>query len=405
MFIGGRLIIGFGISFTTSAGPSLLNELAHPRMRGQIASMFNVLWYVGSIIASWLTFGTGYLSTSWSWRIPSLVQGAPALFVLITTFFMPESPRYLLSRGRTAEALHILSTYHANGAPNDPLVTHSISQITAALAIERASRSTTWRRTLSTHPNRRRLGIVAAVAILTLWTGQSAISYYFSPILASVGIASTAQQTGINGGLQIWNLLCAAAGALLADRVGRRPLWLASFGGMLLANVPLTVASACYATRGSVAAAYVTVVWLFLYNAAFNVACNPLLYAYTTEILPYGLRVKGLALQIALGQAALTVNSYVNPIALDRIGYWLFVFYAGMLVIAVGVVWRWFPETKGMSLEELMGLFGEEEKGLGGVEEIVGVEYTGEAGDGVEGAVVVPKGNGSVKGTSKGEQV
>ncbi|KAH7042072.1 hypothetical protein B0J12DRAFT_762143 [Macrophomina phaseolina] len=307
--------------------------VALPRLLINTAQ-FNVLWYVGSLIAAWLTFGTGHLSTTWSWRIPSIFQGVPAAIVLLSTILMPESPRYLCSRGRTAEALHILSTYHANGDASDALVTHELQQITAALA---ASRSTvTWRAALRTPAHRARLAICVAVAILTLWTGQGVISYYFSPMLASVGITSTPAQTGINGGMHIWNFACALAGALLADRVGRRPLWLISFVGMIAANVPLVVASARYAEDGSKAAAYATVVLLFLYNAAFNVACNPLIYVYTAELLPYALRTKGLGVQIAVSQAAPAVNNYVNPIALEAIEYWFFVFYLRMLVAGTG---------------------------------------------------------------------
>ncbi|KAF4540679.1 Sugar transporter [Lasiodiplodia theobromae] len=329
--------------------------------------LFNVLWYVGSIIAAWLTFGTGHLTSTWSWRIPSIVQGVPALLVLLSTFSgMPESPRYLISRNRPHDALHILATYHANGDRADALVAHELAQITAALAAERAaSKTLTWRVALRSRAHRARFALCLAVAVLTLWNGQGVISYYFSPILSSIGIASTAAQTGINGGMQVWNLVCSAVGAVvLAERLGRRPLWLLSFAGMMAANVPLTVASARYAAKGSQGAARAVVVFLFLYNAAFNLACNPLLYAYVTEILPYGVRTKGLALQIAASQAALTVNNYVNPIALEAIGYWYFVFYLGMLVAGMAFIWLFFPETKGKSLEELVGLFGDE-KGRG----------------------------------------
>ncbi|TVY14531.1 Lactose permease, partial [Lachnellula arida] len=357
MFIGGRFIIGLGISFTCCAGPSLLNELAHPRMRGTIASMFNVLWYAGSIIAAWTTFGTGHMtSSSWSWRIPSLIQGVPSLFVLLAIPFIPESPRWLYSNGRSAEAKEILSRYHANGTPSDPLVDFEMTELSSALTTSKLDPES-WSQLLSSPANRKRFGICIAVALLTLWNGQGVISYYFSPILTSIGIRSTDAQTGINGGMQIWNLLCALAGAFLVDRLGRRTLWLASFAGMVLANVPLTAASAVYADRGSKAAAYTVVVFLFLYNAAFNLACNPLLYCYATEILPFRIRARGLALQIAVSQAALTVNQYVNPIALDNIGFYYYIFYLGMFVLGTVIIYFCFPETKGYSLEELSHLF------------------------------------------------
>lgn len=66
-FIGGRILTGFGIAFNTNAGPSLANELAHPRQRGTVASCFNALWYAGGIVAAWLTFGTVHMGNDWGW--------------------------------------------------------------------------------------------------------------------------------------------------------------------------------------------------------------------------------------------------------------------------------------------------------------------------------------------------
>ncbi|EXJ94890.1 hypothetical protein A1O1_00008 [Capronia coronata CBS 617.96] len=358
MFIVGRLLIGMGISFTCIAGPALLFELAHPRMRGTITSSFNVLWYLGSIIAAWTCFGTGHMLTSWSWRIPSIIQGLPSLFVALSVVFgLPESPRWLYAKGRPEEARKILGRYHANGDETASIVESELSEIDASVAAGRIAKAQGWSILWRTSANRKRVGVVIAVALLTLWNGQGVISYYFSPILTSIGITSTTSQTGINGGLQIWNLICAMFGALLADRIGRRPLWLLSFIGMILANVPLTVASAMYANHGSKAAAYTVVVFLFLYDAAFNLANNPLLYGYPPELLTYPMRAKGMGVQIAVSEAALTINQYVNPIALDHIGYNYFIFYLGMLILGTAIIYFTFPETKGKTEEELATLF------------------------------------------------
>ncbi|KAF4769426.1 hypothetical protein N7455_008500 [Penicillium solitum] len=361
MFIGGRFLIGFGISFTCVAGPSLLFELAHPAMRGTISSLFNVLWYVGSIIAAWTTFGTGYMSTSWSWRIPSLIQGVPALLVMISVLCgLPESPRWLCANQRVEEAQQLLAKYHSNGNLHSALVIHEMEEIHILLEAETAAQKSgqnSWSVLYRSPANRKRIALVATIALLTLWNGQGVIAYYFSPILTSIGITSTPQQTGINGGLQVWNLLFSLAGALLADRIGRRTLWMISFVGMTLANVPLTISSAMYAQHGYKGASYAVVVFLFLYDAAFNLANNPLLYCYPTELLPFAIRAKGLSVQVAVSQAALTVNQYVNPIALDSIGFYYYIFYLGMLILGTCIIFFTFPETKGKTEVELAALF------------------------------------------------
>ncbi|KAL1847487.1 hypothetical protein Plec18170_008600 [Paecilomyces lecythidis] len=358
-FIGGRFLIGLGISFTCVSGPSLLFELAHPDMRGTITATFNVLWYVGSIIAAWTTFGTGHMTNSWSWRIPSLIQGVPAVMVMLSVIIgLPESPRWLCANGRVDEAHQILAYYHANGDISSDLVKREIEELQSTIEAEQAAKKTiNWDIVYRTPANRKRIYLVVVVALLTLWNGQGVISYYFSPILTSIGITSTTQQTGINGGLQIWNLLWSIAGALLADRIGRRPLWLTSFIGMIFANIPLTIASAMYDKHRSNRAAYAVVVFLFFYDAAFNIANNPLLYCYPTEILPFMMRAKGLSIQVAVSQAALTVNQYVNPIALNRIGFYYFIFYLGMLILGTSIIYFTFPETKGKTEEELAHLF------------------------------------------------
>lgn len=130
---------------------------------------------------------------------------------------------------------------------------------------------------------------------------------------------------------------------------------------MLCSNIGITITSAVFDKNGADAAAYMAILFLFLYNAGFNIACNPLAYAYPTEILPYSMRTKGLAAMVAIGQALLIISQYANPVAIEAIGWKYWLFFLGMLIIFIVMVYFTFPETKGLTLEELARLFEDDE--------------------------------------------
>lgn len=190
---------------------------------------------------------------------------------------------------------------------------------------------------------------------------QNVLTYYFVPVLNSIGITNTTSQTGINGGLNIVCLLSSIVGAFLAEGTGRRKLWMGSFIGMIIIAIPFISLSAQFAKTKHQGSAYGVVVCLFLYDIAYNVACNPLLYSYPTEIMPFYMRGKGLAIKNMTGQVALIINMYVNPIALAAIGYYYYIFYLGLNCGWLTLIYLFFPETKGYTLEELAGLFDDED--------------------------------------------
>lgn len=288
---------------------------------------------------------------------------------MIMTAFIPESPRFLVAHGRIKEAHKILARYHANGDLDDELVRFELQEITTALNSEKMADKMGWEIMVATAGNRRRTVICVTVACLCIWSGQGLISYYFSEIMTGVGITGATRQyalppslysflfpflfflffhlytkrtatltrhrTGINGGLQIWNLLVSILGVCLTDHLGRRPLWLLSLISMMLSNIALTVATARYDATQAPAAGIAAMVFVFMYDASFNIACNPLPYSYVPEILPYGIRAKGLSIVIGVAQAGLVVNQYVNPIALDHIGWRYYIFYLGLLLFFV----------------------------------------------------------------------
>lgn len=179
---------------------------------------------------------------------------------MVSTSSIP-STFCLSTSHQESRAAKILAYYHANdGDEHDPLVVFEMAQIRHALKLEKEinENNTTWQ--LWTRPgNMKRLRIIIAIALFSQWSGNGLVSYYINLVLDSVGITDTRTKTAINGGLQVWNLLCAMAGAFLVDRVGRRPLFIVSTVGMFIVFCMWTLTTALVSENGNKAAATATV--------------------------------------------------------------------------------------------------------------------------------------------------
>lgn len=314
--------------------------------------------YVGSIIAAWTAFGTGFWDHDWSWRLVCLMQVFPPLFQLVCLPFCPESPRWLVSKGKVDQAHRMLAKYHANGDMNDQLVLFELEEIKEAIELERnATEGVSYMSFLRTPGNRHRLAIIIMVGFFSQWVGNGIISYYLVQILESVGITSEAQQQGYNGGLQIWNWFLAMAGSLSCERFGRRRLWLTSALGMFFSFIIIMACSAAYADLGKQAAGPAVLAFLFIYFGFYDIAFTGLTLAYPLEILPYSLRTKGLAILTFCISLALFFNQYVNPIALTAIAWKYYAVYIVIQAIAIVCIYFFYPETKGLMLEEIAAVF------------------------------------------------
>ena len=124
--------------------------------------------------ASWQTFGTFNIPSSWSWRIPSALQATPSVAQVFLIWFVPESPRWLCSKGREGEALQILAYYHANGNAEDPLVEYEFEEIRAAIKFDKeVAANVGWLSLIKTPGNRRRLRVMIAIAFFSQWSGNN----------------------------------------------------------------------------------------------------------------------------------------------------------------------------------------------------------------------------------------
>ncbi|TFK46860.1 general substrate transporter [Heliocybe sulcata] len=358
MFIGARFLIGFGLGFASNAAPMLVSEVSYPTYRAPLTSLYNSLWYSGAIIAAWSTYGTFKLPSTWAWRIPSLLQGIPSILQVFLIWFVPESPRWLVSKGKDQQALRTLAYYHADGNEEDPLVQYEYEEIRAAIDFDRTVAANVGYKSFFITPgNRRRVRIIVAIAFFSQWSGNGLVSYYLNKVFDNIGITNPTTQLLINGILQIWNLFWAVLASFMVDKAGRRFLFLTAAGGALVWWVCQTICVALFAQHGSPDAAHAVIAFIFLFYAFYDLAFTPLIVSYTVEILPYSLRAKGFNIFNFTISLALIFNQYVNPVALDALKWKYYIVYCCWVAFEFVFLWLYVVETKNLTLEETAAIF------------------------------------------------
>ncbi|EKM59909.1 uncharacterized protein PHACADRAFT_250708 [Phanerochaete carnosa HHB-10118-sp] len=357
MFVVARFLLGFGIPFAIVAASSMIGELAHPKERARIGSLFNASWFIGAIVAAGVTLGTFAMESTWGWRIPSCLQITPSLLQVCFIWFLPESPRWLISKGRGEEAYAILVKYHAEGDLDSAFVKAEYAEIEATLELERENSNHGWRDLIATPGMRRRLLVGSFLGLATQWSGNGLTSYFLAKILTNVGITDTRIQSEINLAMTCWGFVNATALALTVPRMNRRPAYMICTISLLLIFTGWTVASARYSINGDQAASRAVIAFIFLYSPAYNLGYNALTYTYLVELFPYHVRSKGIAVFQWWGRAAGFFNQFVNPIGIANAGWKYYISYCIFLLFEVFFVYFLFPETSGRSLEELAFLF------------------------------------------------
>ncbi|KAI0758217.1 hexose transporter [Fomes fomentarius] len=357
MFVIARFLLGFGIPFAIVAASSMIGELAYPKERARIGSLFNASWFIGAIVAAGVTLGTFQMPNNWGWRIPSVLQVVPSLLQVTFVWFLPESPRWLISKGRGEEAYAILAKYHAEGDLNSEFVKIEYAEIEKTLELEREQAKGSWKDLIAAAGMRRRLLICSFLGLATQWSGNGLTSYFLARILDNVGVHDNRSKNLINLAMTCWGFVNAMFLALTVPKFRRRTAYLACTISLTLIFTGWTIASARYAITGSQEASRAVIAFIFLYSPAYNLAFNALTYTFLVELFPFHARAKGIAVFQWWSRAAGFFNQFVNPIGINNVGWKYYISYCVFLLFEVAFIWFLFPETSNRSLEELAFLF------------------------------------------------
>jgi sugar porter (SP) family MFS transporter len=337
-FIVARFIGGLGIGVSTVAAPLYIAEIAPPNYRGRLAGMFQFNIVFGIIIAyfsNYLLQGTG--ENAWRWMLG--VAAFPSLVYSLMCLFLPESPRWLLSRKHDrAAGVGVLRLIHPDASPE--WIEEEANQI-VAMSQSRVEAGRFWSRRLRTP-----IILAFLVAFFNQLSGINAVLYFAPRIFELTG--HHAQAAMLNSvGIGLTNLVFTFLGLGLIDRLGRRGLLLiGSFG--YIASLRLTA--------WAFEANHMEIVpyTIFAFVAAHAFGQGAVIWVFISEIFPNRHRAEGQALGSFTHWFFAALLTTVFPAMVEQFSPSLvFNFFCVMMVLQLLWVWLMVPETMRVPLEEL----------------------------------------------------
>ena len=361
--IVGRILSGVGNGGVNAIVPVWQSECTKPKSRGKNVVVIGVFIAIGIACAGWVNFGLSFISAQEvSWRLPLALPIILTVMIMSFAMMFPESPRWLISKGRKDDARAAMITLAGTDRANLEVIDMEINVIASIL-----EESSSWQRGFSDlvkkSPQRLfyRLCLAIAVNFCAQMTGANVISYYGTTIFKeSLGLPAE-KAALLNAGVLTWKIFAAVSAYLTIDRIGRKPLFIAAGVGMSVSMAGLAgtvwAIDNAYTFGASVAATF----FLFLYMTFFPLGFLGANFLYSAEIAPQDLRIYLAAVGTATHWLFNFVIAEITPIAFVTITWRYYIVYAVIAASVAFMVYFLFPETKGRSLEEMDTLFSEPE--------------------------------------------
>ncbi|KAF9894439.1 hypothetical protein FE257_007942 [Aspergillus nanangensis] len=353
-FFIGRVITGIGNGMNTSTIPTYQAECSKTSNRGLLICIEGGVIAIGTAIAYWIDFGAHYGPPDLVWRFPIAFQIFFGLIIIVGMFFLPDSPRYLISKGRVEEGEYVLAalggweTHDHETQMQKNLVVDSI-RASGAGSETKFSDLLTGGRT----QHFRRMLVGSSSQIFQQLSGCNAVIYYL-PVLLKQSLNQTNDMALLIGGINmIVYAIFATFSWFFVEKIGRRKLFL---GGSIIQTIAMVITFACL-IPGDDEVSKGAVFGLFLYMAAFGAAWLPLPWLYPAELSPIKTRAKANAVSTCSNWLFNFTVVMITPVMVANISWGTYLFFAAMNALFIPVVWFFYPETANRSLEEIDIIF------------------------------------------------
>ncbi|MEB8123681.1 D-xylose transporter XylE [Staphylococcus succinus] len=341
MFNCYRILGGIGVGLASAISPMYISEISPSSIRGTLVSWNQFAIIFGMLVVYFVNYGITFGETqqwidSTGWRYMFMTAALPAVLFFVLLFFVPETPRYLTLVNKNEDALSVLnkiylSKEHAQKVLNDILSTkNKKTDVKAPLF--------SFGKTVII------IGIV--LSIFQQFIGINVALYYAPRIFENLGAGGHASmiQTVVMGFV---NVIFTIIAIIYVDKFGRKPLLIIGSTGMAIGMLGMSILTA-NGTFG-----VITLVFMVIYTASFMMSWGPIIWVLLSEIFPNRIRSAAMALAVAVQWLANFTITSTYPFMMDISGTMTYGFYALMSILSGIFIWKFIPETKGRTLEEI----------------------------------------------------
>ena len=335
-----RVVLGLAIGIAAFTAPLYLAEVASEDIRGAMISMYQLMITIGILIAFLSDTAFSY-SGNWRWMLG--IIAVPGVLFLFGLVLLPDSPRWLIMRGRLDEAIAVLQRLRGN------------SQVVAREAADIQEQLQTpqhgWHLFLENANFRRSVALGVMLQLVQQFTGMNVVMYYAPRIFQDMGY-DTASQMWFTAAVGLTNVLATFIAIGLIDRWGRKPILYTGFSVMALGlGVVGTMMHLGITTHTEQT---LTVTMLLIFIVGFAMSAGPLIWTLCSEVQPlrgrdFGIGCSTFTNWIANMVVGATFLSLLNGIG-HAATFWL---YAGLNLLFLLFTFAFVPETKGITLEDI----------------------------------------------------